>query len=147
MEPLTDLLKKFTICRGLSLSHLTALASNSQDLKAEKDAVLFQENEPSDYMVFLLDGALEVRGTSGHLFDIPPFHLVGEMGVVCKLPRSATVAATGRSRSSRLDQTKFENILYSDNDFAYIFFRNLTEMLAERLKGNNLLVEFYQSMK
>lgn len=96
-------------------------------------------------MLVLLEGRLEIRrAAGGHLAEVPPFSLVGEMGAILGEARSASVVALKPSKYLLLTRESFQRLVEADKDFAFQFFRNLTLQLSSQLRQNNLLLEFYQ---
>ena len=99
--------------------------------------VLMRQGEPSNSIHFLLDG--KVRAERSRRTDDRPLKLadleagavVGEMGVVIDIPRSATVTALVATESLELDAPNFERVAK-----AYpILHRVIAHLLSERLRA------------
>jgi CRP-like cAMP-binding protein len=132
---------------GFSLQQLTAFQNEAEERRADPGSILFKEGEEADAMVILLEGRLEVRREKGgHILEVPPFSLVGEMGLILGETRSANIVALKASRYLWLSRESFQRLTEGDKDLAYKFFRNLTVMLSQHLQKNNMLLEFYQSL-
>jgi len=104
--------------------------------------VLMRQGEPSNSIHFLLDG--KVRAERSRRTDDRPLKLadleagavVGEMGVVIDIPRSATVTALVATESLELDAPNFERVAK-----AYpILHRVIARLLSERLRATEATV-------
>ena len=104
--------------------------------------VLMRQGEPSNSIHFLLAG--KVRAERSRRTDDRPLKLadleagavVGEMGVVIDIPRSATVTALVATESLELDAPNFERVAK-----AYpILHRVVARLLSERLRATETLV-------
>jgi len=104
--------------------------------------VLMRQGEPSNSIHFLLSG--KVRAERSRRTDDRPLKLadleagavVGEMGVVIDIPRSATVTALVATESLELDAPNFERVAK-----AYpILHRVVARLLSERLRATETLV-------
>ena len=97
---------------------------------------LMKQGEPSTSIFFLLDGkvrAERTRRTDDRPVQLAEFEagaVVGEMGVVIDIPRSATVTAVAPTESLELDTPNFERLAK-----AYpILHRVIARLLSERLR-------------
>ncbi|BDG02880.1 patatin-like phospholipase family protein [Anaeromyxobacter oryzae] len=77
---------------------------------------LFRQGEPGDSMYVVVSGrlvALRERGSSGHrvVGEIRPGESVGEMGLLARQPRSATVQASRDSVVVRISEEAFRQIV------------------------------------
>ena len=98
--------------------------------------VLMQQGDPSLSVHFILEG--QVRVERQRRSDAQPVQLamlgsgeiVGEMGVMVDLPRSATVTATMPTTTLELDTASFERAARAFP----ILHRVLAKLLSERLR-------------
>ena len=104
--------------------------------------VLMRQGEPSNSIHFLLSGKVRTersRRTDDRplkLADLEAGAVVGEMGVVIDIPRSATVTALVPTESLELDAPNFERVAK-----AYpILHRVVARLLSERLRATETLV-------
>ena len=98
--------------------------------------VLMSQGEPSTSIHFLLKGkarAERTRRTDARpirLAEFGPGTVVGEMGVLVDIPRSATVTALEPTETLELDSPNFERVAK-----AYpILHRVIARLLSERLR-------------
>src|SRR6516165_5361237 len=96
--------------------------------------ILFREGDPSDGVLRLLRGTVEVvRELDGDLIllgTVGAGQLVGEMGVVENQPRSATVGAASDVEAEFLNPTEFLDQIASSPQAA----RELIQRLSQRLR-------------
>ena len=98
--------------------------------------VLMRQGEPSNSIHFLLSGKVRAersRRTDDRpllLADLEAGAVVGEMGVVIDIPRSATVIATKPTSTLELDTASFERAARAFP----ILHRVLAKLLSERLR-------------
>jgi signal transduction histidine kinase len=94
---------------------VTELAEGGVTVEVPAGAVLMAEGDPSDALVVVLDGELEVTrdggGTAVLLNICVRGDLLGELGVLQGLPRSATVRARTASRVRCIGADALERLL------------------------------------
>jgi CRP-like cAMP-binding protein len=109
---------------------------------AEGDEIT-KQGTPSDSIHFVLDGAARVERQRGKetsrvvLSQLKAGDIVGEIGVMIDLPRSATVVASEPTRTLEIDAPSFER---SARAFP-ILNRVLARLLSERLRRTSERVE------
>lgn len=95
---------------------LAALAAGGRTLEVPAGTVLMAEGAPSDAMIVVLEGQVEVTRDGG---GGPPVllnvcstgDLLGELGVLQGVPRSATVRARTPARVQRIDADALDRLL------------------------------------
>jgi CRP-like cAMP-binding protein len=99
--------------------------------------ILMRQGEPSTSIYFLLSGKVRAERTRRtddrpvRLADLEAGGVVGEMGVVIDIPRSATVTALMPTEALELDAPNFERLAK-----AYpILHRVIARLLSERLRA------------
>lgn len=102
-----------------------------------RDELLFEEGEVGDCLYVLTQGEVELTLGRHTLATLSAFQFFGEMGVLEKSSRSATVRARGEVKLLSLsaeDLTTFRGA-YPDG---YLFMtQNLARALSERLRATN----------
>lgn len=98
--------------------------------------VVIKQGEISDYVLFVLDGELQVTADEfGHIARLGVGEVVGEVSLVDSAPPSATVTAHGDCLALVLDKTKLMQKLDVDEGFGCRFYRALAIYLADRLRA------------
>jgi CRP-like cAMP-binding protein len=95
--------------------------------------VLFKEGDHGDSMFVLLEGAVDVRIGGLTVEQSTRGALLGEMALIDRSPRGATVVATEPSRLARVDERRF-NFIIQQNPF---FARHVMKVLVDRLRHMN----------
>lgn len=95
--------------------------------------ILFKEGDHGDCMFVLLEGAVDVRVGGVTVEHSTRGALLGEMALIDRSPRGATVVATEASRLARVDERRF-NFIIQQNPF---FARHVMVVLVDRLRHMN----------
>lgn len=113
------------------------LFKNDSDLiELESGKALFREGEPGDVMYVLVDGEAKIF-IGGVLFEkCVPGAVLGEIAVIDKAPRYATVIASSKCKFAQVDDQRFHFLLDETPGFAIAIMR----VMAERLKRCDLRV-------
>jgi len=98
MSVLAAELAQVSVFAGLDESELASLAQNAFVRRVARGQILFSEGEPSDHMFLVRSGRLRVFVTSARgeelvLSVVNPGESLGELSVLDRQPRSATVDA------------------------------------------------------
>lgn len=106
---------------------------------------VFAEGDPGDSVYFIVEGAVQVlrKTESGRprlLAHIRDGWLVGEMAILDRGPRSATVLAVGKTRMACLRLVDFEALLSDDPVTASLMLRRVARMLSLRLRKTSSLI-------
>ena len=73
--------------------------------------------------------------------------MVGEMGIILRQPRSATVEATRLSQVLVVQRPRLESVLREDRDMQAKVYRSILEIISERLINGNVRRHVYQAEK
>lgn len=95
--------------------------------------VLFMEGDHGDCMFVLLEGAVDVMVGGKTVEESTRGALLGEMALIDRSPRGATVVATEPSRLVQVDERRF-NFIIQQNPF---FARHVMKVLVDRLRHMN----------
>lgn len=94
---------------------------------------LFREGELGDCMYVLLEGAVDVIIGGITVEQSARGALLGEMALIDRSPRGATVVATEPTSLVRVDERRF-NFIIQQNPF---FARHVMKVLVDRLRHMN----------
>ena len=129
-----DLLKGiplFEHCSKKDLQHIAAIADEI-DLRAGK--VLIQEGERGREFFVIVEGEVEVRRTGRKVATLGPGDFVGEMALLSKAPRNATVTCLTARDALVITDRAFLDLLKRMPDL----WQKVARALAERLGDNEL---------
>ncbi|MBW4651435.1 MAG: cyclic nucleotide-binding domain-containing protein [Kastovskya adunca ATA6-11-RM4] len=129
------LLFESSFLRTVNPNALIELARDAEVKIYPRGVQLCKAGEPSDEILLLIEGAADVsviRGDGEHI--VGAIHIgetIGEMGVLNRQRRSATVVTTAeRNRVLAIKSKNFEMVLRQDSELA----RNLLLILSDRLQ-------------
>jgi len=108
-------LRQVPMFRDIDPARLKLLAFTSDRLSYDEGDVLFRQNEVSDSIYVIVEGKVDVWASAGRdriwLAEHGPGKIVGEMGVLCDQPRSATVEATSHVVALKIGREVFFDML------------------------------------
>ncbi|MBI3325539.1 MAG: diguanylate cyclase [Nitrospinae bacterium] len=141
-----SLLASVPTFRRLSREQLHRLVAQATEQVYSAGQALVRQGEPGDRLFVVLSGHVRVVEAApeipqGELFlgELGPGEIVGELGILRKQPRSATVLAVGRTHCLVLPKHDFSQVLQSSPDLAVALLR----MLAERLHDADQMLARY----
>jgi HEAT repeat protein len=127
-------LKRVPLFENLSPSDIKQVAALAQEETFSDGVTLVREGEIGDVMFIIVSGDVRVLITKGQkeleLARRKAGEYVGEMALISKEPRSATVTALGAVRALCIDQKSFESILRDRPDVSLA----VIQVLCKRLK-------------
>jgi CheY-like chemotaxis protein len=145
---LVDVLRKIPILKGLSPSQVKKILSLCAHKPFKPGAHICRSNSPSDEMYILLSGELIVVTIEGiRVATILPVTTVGEMGVITGLPRSATVEVSKPSNIFVVKKRSFDSMMRDDSDMRATVYKNIIDVLADKLNNDNVRLRDYQMEK
>jgi signal transduction histidine kinase len=120
----------------LSEDDLDRLYSMAKLVSVPAGEAFIEEGTPGDTMYVILDGEAEVTKRTGEqdvLLGIRiPGDVIGEMALLEKVPRSATIRATEDTLLLSISQTAFEALLACSNAAATNILRTMTDRLRSQ---------------
>jgi CRP-like cAMP-binding protein len=133
-EDIIKQLKATTMFNGLSDEALTALAQKTSTRKLTTDDVLMRKGEVGDSLFLIQEGWVKIvttdsKGDELILNKCGPGESIGEMALLDRGPRSATVIALGDAEVLELKQDVFQEILDQRTDVSLAIIRGYSERL------------------
>jgi CRP-like cAMP-binding protein len=131
---------KFPLLQGFTVAGAQMLLEAGQTTPCGPGQVLFKEGDPSSFAALLLSGTLQVFLTRNEgellLRESEPGTILGELGVLCGYPRSASVRA----------KTDAVVLVWPANEFRRLLVRH--NAFSERVLGQSLrnLIEKERSL-
>jgi len=115
LAPTVDLLERLGIFEGTTPQQLEALAAVSKEVRSPVGSVVIREGDEPDDLFAIAEGALQVRrgaGVEEHVVaTLGEGDYVGEIGLLEKRPRTATVVAVEPARLLRIPGEDFLRIV------------------------------------
>jgi len=135
------LLKSIPLFAKIEPSKLKLLAFTSERLTFDPDQILCKQGDPGDSAYVVIDGAVRISidaptAPTGQieLATLGPGAIVGEIAILCDVPRTATVTATGKTVTLRISKELFFRLI---TEFPQIAVEVMRE-LAHRLEKTNV---------
>ncbi|HEX6033956.1 MAG TPA: cyclic nucleotide-binding domain-containing protein, partial [Anaerolineales bacterium] len=129
--------KRVPLFQNLSPGDIKQVAALAQEESFSDGVSIVREGEIGDVMFIIVSGEVRVLITKGQkeveLARRKAGEFVGEMALISKEPRSATVTAIGNVRALCIDQKSFESLLRDRPDASLA----VIEVLCQRLKESD----------
>lgn len=129
-------MRRIPMFAGVEMRRLKMLAASSQRLKFIAGQAMFHEGDEADAAYVVLEGrAAVIVAKNGHeqlIAEIGKYGLVGELGIVCDMPRTATVRAVTELETLRIAREQFLLMLREEPEVAAAVLRVIGERLAVR---------------
>ncbi len=133
-----SLLKSIPLFAKIEPSKLKLLAFTSERLAFDPDQELFHQGDMGDAAYIVIDGevAISIDAPSGsiELAKLGRGAIVGEIAILCDVPRTATVTARGKTVTLKISKELFFRLI---TEFPQIAVEVMRE-LAHRLENTNL---------
>ena len=142
-QEMIELLGEISMFQDFSGSERAELAMlmTSQSYDAGKE--LFREGDPGGQMFIIASGAVEVQKQRSHgagRIVIARFErggVIGEMSLLDKMPRSASVAAAQNTKAYIFTQTALEELMATKPELAMKLMKGLAVLLSLRLRNTS----------
>ena len=132
-----DLLQRIPLFANVEASKLKLLAFTSERIAFESGQVLFRQGDAGDAAYIIIEGEAEVlvSGASGpiQVAVLGRNEIVGEIAILCDVPRTATIRALQRLVCLRISKDLFLRLI---NEFPQIAVAVVRE-LASRVEAGN----------
>ncbi len=132
-----ELLRRVPIFAEIETSRLKLLAFMSERVGYDPGKIVVRQGDPADAAYLIIDGHAEVVAETPAgpviLATLGANEIVGEMGILCNMPRNATVRAEDRLIALRISKESFMRML---REFPNISISIMQE-LAHRLEASN----------
>jgi CRP/FNR family cyclic AMP-dependent transcriptional regulator len=142
----TNVLKKVEIFRGLTLAQLESLAQISEEKKYRGGETVFTERSTGDEVYIIKKGkvcielGLKGKPDTATIQHLSAGQIFGELALVDKRSRSATVACENDCEIIAINRDKLDELFERDTHLGYIVMKNLAQLLAERLRRTDLML-------
>src|SRR5829696_2176444 len=139
-------LRKSPIFQGLSDDELQKLMNMAEPVSLRAGDILIRQGEPGDSAYVVMKGDFEVQKQTGQsLIKIDvrnPGDVVGEMALLSRAPRNATLIAKTEGEVLRIPQAAFEQLLQSSTTAAMA----VLHWVISRLTQNESLLHQQEKM-
>jgi CRP/FNR family cyclic AMP-dependent transcriptional regulator len=130
-----ELLRNIPLFAKIELSKLKLLAFTSERLIYSEDEILFSQGDPGDAAYIIINGEADiVVNTPGGPLVIATLkqnEIVGEIAILCDVPRTATVRAKTELTTLRISKELFFNLTIEFPEIAVEIMRELAHRLEQ----------------
>lgn len=146
-----EFLGRTEVFAGLDRTQLKKVAAALDELSLNKDRAIFAEGEEGDSFYIIVKGSVRVvkMGEAREeevLAVLERGASFGEMALVEKETRSATVITNEPSKLLRMKKHDLEKLLKSDKELALVIYQNFVQMLSKRLRKTSESLTFSRSL-
>jgi len=150
MEDL-KLLKEIPLFRDFKVTELMNVAMVASHENFTKGDVICKEKSPGDTLYVIKSGRVKVvkRDTTGEehvLAYLEEGEYFGEISLVDKAPRSATVIVDRDAEVLNIRRKDFKNLIAGNKEIERKFYKSFSEVLCERLRVTNENLTFSQEI-
>lgn len=130
-------LRRVPMFTKVDSARLKLICFTSDRLVFNPGETIFAQGDTGDAVYLILSGTAEVevetRDGPLHVADVGPNKTVGEISILCEVPRTATVRATSELVTLRLDQEQFMRLVEDYPDIALEILREMALRLDTAL--------------
>ena len=135
-ENYAELMPTFPLFKGFTANGAKRLLDSGEVKQHQAGAVLLKEGDSADFVLLVLSGKLEVfidrEGQHLVLTEAEPGDILGELAVLCGIPRSASVRAKDNAAVLEWSDEAFRTLLLRDPSLSQRIFREALRTLVEK---------------
>jgi CRP/FNR family cyclic AMP-dependent transcriptional regulator len=131
-----DILRRIPLFANIDPAKLKLLAFASQRLTYKPGQALFRQGDAGDAAYILIDGGAEVvieksAGDELVVAQLDRNQIVGEIAILCDVPRTATIRAKGPLTTLRITKEVFLRLMRDFPDIGMEVMRTLAHRLEQ----------------
>jgi potassium efflux system protein len=138
-EEYVDKIVGFSIFKGFTSAGARMLLEFGEVKEYSPGEVLFREGDSPTVVLLVLTGKMQVfverQGHEMVLTDVEPGTILGELALLCGIPRSASVRASEKSAALQWSATAFRQLLLGDVSLSQRIFKESLRTLIEKEKA------------
>jgi CRP-like cAMP-binding protein len=131
-----DLLKSVPLFAGCTKSELKQLASSTDEVDLREGYVLMREGRPGREFFVLIDGNVRVTANDKKVADLSGGDWFGEIALLTKVPRTATITAASDVRALVLTDRSFRRVVETMPSIALKVLASVGDRLAADAQQN-----------
>ncbi len=125
-----ELIRSVPLFASVSKSELAEVASIADEIDLPAGKVLIKEGDSGREFIVLIDGTADVERGGNRIAQIGPGDFVGEIALIAKTPRNATVTTTSPVRALVITDRAFRKLLDDSEKIQLGVLLALAERLA-----------------
>jgi CRP-like cAMP-binding protein len=128
-----DLIKRVPLFSKLSRSKLNEVASIADEIDLPKGKELTREGERGREFFVLIEGEADVHKSGRRVNTLGPGDFLGEISLITKVPRTATVTTNAPTRALVITDRAFAQLLRDSPQISQGVLEAMGERLSEEL--------------
>lgn len=132
-----EVLHRMPLFRHLTYQELVRVLNITEVRSYQPEERIVEEGDEGDELFIVLTGQVRVHSGDATLTHLGPGQHLGEMALVDKAPRSASVSAEERSQLLVIRRRDFFDIIRKDHAIAVKLLWSFLGVLTERLRATN----------
>lgn len=132
----SQLMTTFPLFKGFTEHGTQRLLEAGTVTQHAPDELIFKEGDAATFVLLVLAGELEVfverQGKDLVLTEAGPGTILGELAVLCGIPRSASVRAKAPSSTLKWSDEAFRSLLLRDHSLSQRVFSGALRTLVEK---------------
>jgi CRP/FNR family transcriptional regulator, cyclic AMP receptor protein len=129
-----DLIKRVPLFASASKAELEEIASIADEIDLPEGKVVIKEGDAGREFIVLIEGTADVERGGRKLATLGPGDFAGEIALIAKLPRTATITTTSPVRALVITDRAFRQLLEHSPQIQI----GVLTALAERLAPTSL---------
>lgn len=131
-----DKLRAITPLKFLKQEDIRGLLKSGKMIRYDPGELIVEEGQYSDWIYFLIKGKLGIKKKGQVINELKrQGDIFGEMSIIDKSPRSASIVAIDQSVCLAIDASYSKSLAGKERDaFNAILYRIFAEILSERLR-------------
>lgn len=136
------LVHRFSCFGTLDAEQIAAFATHLEEVRLRPGEILFRQGDPGDSIYLLLNGQMLIKlgaptKEERTLATLGPGAILGEMGPLVHIPRTATAITSVETHLWRISAEAFHGALQQGDAWATSFLLATAQMLGRRVMGMN----------
>ncbi|MBX3249860.1 MAG: Stp1/IreP family PP2C-type Ser/Thr phosphatase [Myxococcales bacterium] len=132
-----DILHKMPLFRFVTFQELVRILNITSVRPFKLGQVVVEEGDEGDELFVVLTGKVRIQSGGTPITDLGPGQHFGEMTLIDKAPRSATVTALEDSKLLAIKRRDFFDMIRKDHDVAVKLLWSFLGVLAQRLRSTS----------
>lgn len=130
-----EMLRRVPLFAQLEPAKLKLLAFTSERMTFQKNQDLCKQGDPGDAAYIIMSGQADILvdqdGKEIAVARVGENAVIGEIAVLCEVPRTATVRAVGKLQALKIDKEHFLRLIYEFPDMGVQVMRELADRLTK----------------
>jgi CRP-like cAMP-binding protein len=135
-EQYAEMITKFPLFEGHTVQGAQFLLERGEDKEHQPGAVLCREGDAATFVLLVLSGKVEVfverQGRNVVLTEMGPGTILGELAVLCGIPRAASLRASENLVALHWENEGFRRMLLTNASLSQRILRQSLRTLIEK---------------